>query len=86
MPSGAESRNVPAKRSGRTGQRNLSLSTIQYSEIHISESFDKIEAIVPLYDDLPVNRIETLAGFYQAIGYDPAKQRYSVVAPVDGKL
>lgn len=60
--------------------------TIQYSEIHISESFDKIEAIVPLYDDLPVNRIETLAGFYQAIGYDPAKQRYSVVAPVDGKL
>lgn len=60
--------------------------TIQYAEIQIAESFDKSEAIVPLYDDLPVNRLSSLADFYQAIGYDRAKQRYSVVEAPAVKL
>lgn len=53
--------------------------TIEYTEIRMAEDFDAHEAIVPMDDDLPVNRPTSLAGFYQAIGYDRAKQRYGVV-------
>lgn len=60
--------------------------TIQYALVEIAESFDKSEAIVPLYYDLPVKHLSTLSDFYQAIGYDRAKQRYSVVEAPAVKL
>jgi hypothetical protein len=67
-------------------QRISRWPTIQYAEIQIAESFDKSEAIVPLYDDLPVHHLPSLAEFYQAIGYDRTKQRYSVVEAPAVKL
>lgn len=60
--------------------------TVQYAQIQIAESFDQSEAIVPLYDDLPVTHVSTLAEFYQAIGYDRAKQRYSAIEAPAVKL
>jgi hypothetical protein len=51
--------------------------TIRYTEIRLAEDFEAQEAIVPMYDDLSVYHPTSLAGFYQVIGYDTAKQRYS---------
>lgn len=60
--------------------------TIRYTKIEVAECFDSSEAIVSLYGDVPVFRPTSLAEFYQEIGYDTAKKRYSAVQPQAVKL
>lgn len=56
--------------------------TIEYTAVHVAADFDRSEGIHTLYSHLPIHRPATLYRFYNAIGYNRAKKRYSVHEPV----